>query len=221
MNFLLNGSDGYEGLSEEQKEIVRDKIIGFEKKVKQDIIQSDVLIQTYIPNYKAFLGEDFTNQIIVIAHSEGNLYANIIGDELSRENADFGRRFQVISVASPDTSIHGGWHITLVTDWIIKSIREIKNIFDLDPPLKANIDNRPDFEPGDLLGHNFIDNYMTKGSNSEKQISTISFLGMSSKVRCNVGTISTYQGLYENCVFCGLAPHLHCTKHANEFFPQN
>ena len=89
-------------------------------------------------------------RIVVVAHSQGNLYVNQVYDLLFPSPSSTGRdQFKVIAVATPaDTVAGGGDHTTLLRDPIYKSVDDAALLFSqfgipIPPALPENADNGP------------------------------------------------------------------------------
>lgn len=97
-------------------------------------------------------------KVVLVAHSQGNFYANRAWFELSStEQVSVG----IVSVANPDTRVADGRPYTTLTNDII--IRPIPFA------LRANTSNGG-FTLRDVTGHRFTDSYLAAGSNSRTQI---------------------------------------------------
>lgn len=228
--FLLNDIGAFDRLSPVIQDLIIEKMNLFNKLVRELIITSDPIIQEYIDEYWNYLNSDPTNRIIVVAHSQGNLFANIIAEEIDKRNITLGNRVIVISVASPDsTTFHGNFHVTLGTDEVAQDFKNYRDSVGLPPSLPANIDNdydaciegatQPDEFCPSARGHKFVDDYMFINSNSEQQITSIALLWMIGKTSCPGDNPSTYQEKYENCLYCGVGTHKYCTAQAAGLFP--
>lgn len=131
--------------------------------------------------------------MILVAHSQGNLYGNIAYFGIDPQYPD---RFGMVSVANPDDYVaDGGPYTTIEEDIIIGS---------LPTALDSNVDNFSNtyINPFDLSGHNFIKSYMFSGHDAEKQIledivNTIDKLSSSYEITEIVNTYNILQ------VVCG------------------
>ena len=87
-------------------------------------------------------------RVAVIAHSQGNFYANAAGEML---NAEERRRFDVLAVATPANYVFkDGSYLTLKQDRVIAAVRATQGAL---PP---NLDEGESA----LLGHDFVSQYL-------------------------------------------------------------
>ncbi len=97
-------------------------------------------------------------KVVLVAHSQGNLYANRAWDNVtSTEQRSLG----IVSVGNPDTKVADGRPYTTLTNDII--IRPIPFA------LPANTSNGG-FTFADVTGHQFVSSYLAAGSNSRTRI---------------------------------------------------
>jgi hypothetical protein len=118
---------------------------------------ADTALQEHIDTYSREILEG--KKVVVVAHSQGNFYANLAYQNLDLQ---YQPSFGIVSVANPDSYVAGGGpYTTLFGDHVIGPIPGA---------LRANIGNSllPNFK--DLSGHMFIASYMPAGSNSRGQI---------------------------------------------------
>ncbi len=113
-------------------------------------------------------------KVLVVAHSQGNFFANQAHDLLYYGNGPIEQQsFGIVSVANPSGFVGGsidGLYTTLEEDKVIASIRLILIGLPLaEKPLPANIENGElvTMEP---LGHFFLDSYLVSDSNSKAKI---------------------------------------------------
>lgn len=114
--------------------------------------------------------------VINVAHSQGNFFANVAWEILFRE---FGsakmRAFGIVSVANPASFVGGdGPHITLEEDVVIKTIKQtIQSIGRLNLDSLVSLPQEPNVTNAgstmisrDILRHSFVGEYTATGSNS-------------------------------------------------------
>ncbi len=101
--------------------------------------------------------------ITVVAHSQGNFYANAVKRTLlTQEN--YSARFAIVGVATPTSSIEGGGpYTTLTQDQVINAVRLAKG------SLVANTTN----SIASGLGHEFVSQYLKGDRSGEKILSDI------------------------------------------------
>jgi len=114
----------------------------------------DADLQKQVEAYQKDLDED--KKVIVIAHSQGNFYANRAYGNLNNPN------FKIVSVATPANKVAGdGRYTTSTDDLIIKAVTSI-DVSTLYP----NTTNTN--KTSDGLGHSFLDHYMQGNKSNEK-----------------------------------------------------
>lgn len=117
---------------------------------------ADTALQNHIDTYSRQMLEG--KKVVVVAHSQGNFYANLAYPNLSSQ---YQPSFGIVSVANPDSYVAGGGpYTTLQGDLVIAAVPG---------SLPPNISNS--FLPSlkDLTGHMFIPSYM-EGGNSRAKI---------------------------------------------------
>lgn len=118
----------------------------------QNVVTQSVL-QRHLNGYRSDQLEG--RKVVVVAHSQGNFFANAAYDALSAEER---RGFGIVSVANPDRRLPGiGSYSTLVQDLIIAGVPG---------SLPANVSN----SESTTLGHTFGRDYMRSASNSLQRI---------------------------------------------------
>lgn len=104
-------------------------------------------------------------KVVLVAHSQGNLFANKAYNQLTDAEK---RSFGLISVATPSNFVaDNGPHTTLLEDLVVVAIRTVKFGAGLPLPL---LPNRTNLGNRDLLGHDFFHAYLVSGSNSRAKI---------------------------------------------------
>lgn len=140
-------------------DFLQDKILAIAKEVDAAVVSANPSVQEHIALYNTYLSEG--KMIVLVAHSQGNLYGNIAYLGIDPQYID---GFGMVSVANPDSYVAGGGPYTTINeDFIINSILSA---------LPPNLDNF--FGPlnwGDIWGgHNFIKSYMAPGHKAEAKI---------------------------------------------------
>lgn len=138
-------------------DFLQNKLIEIANSVDESILQNNSAVQGHVEKYNKFLSEG--NKVVVVAHSQGNLYANIAYLGLdSQYNDGFG----IVSVGNPDNYVAGGGpYTTLDEDIIIGSVPG---------SLSANLDNFFGINLRDLSGHTFGKSYMAIDHQAETKI---------------------------------------------------
>lgn len=115
-------------------------------------------IQKHVDKYnkRLCLGD----KVVVVAHSQGNLFANIAYTGINENTID---GFGIVSVANPDSSVEGdGLYTTIDEDYIMALIPTA---------MPSNLDNF--IGPVNLkepFGHSFINSYMAEGRPAKTKI---------------------------------------------------
>lgn len=105
-------------------------------------------------------------KVVVVAHSQGNFFANAAYVRLhSGHDAITSRSFGIVSVANPAGSVGGsGPHTTLVEDLVIQAIA-LATPTGVLGPLEPNATNiASNAATSDWKGHGFVEEYMATGS---------------------------------------------------------
>ena len=98
------------------------KFRDYMRKYRQEILSDDRDLQRHVRKYRNFLKDDRYG-IVLVAHSQGNFYANMSHDILSSELGDLSDKFRIVSVGTPDSRVAGGdSHITNKNDFVISNI---------------------------------------------------------------------------------------------------
>ena len=125
--------------------------------VDESILQGNPSVRDHVEKYNKFLSEG--NKVVVVAHSQGNLFANIAYLGIDSQYID---GFGIVSVGNPDNYVAGGGpYTTIDEDIIIRSIPK---------SLPANLDNFFGINLSDLTGHIFAASYLTIGHQAETKI---------------------------------------------------
>jgi len=130
---------------------------------KSGLLTTDNLWK-HVKTYQTAIAEG--KKVLLVAHSQGNLFGNMAYNHLnSREKLSFG----MVAVANVDNNVLEADepYTTLVDDKVVLAL--IAAQFGLPTkPMAPNTENST--EPGDLLGHSFLQSYMADESNSEAKI---------------------------------------------------
>ena len=138
-------------------DFLQNKLIEIANTVDESILQGNPAVQDHVEKYNKFLSEG--NKVVVVAHSQGNLFANIAYLGLDSQYSD---GFGIVSVGNPDNYVAGsGPYTTLDEDIIIGSVPG---------SLPANLDNFFGINLRDLTGHTFEKSYMAIGHQAETKI---------------------------------------------------
>ena len=98
---------------------------------------------------------------VVVSHSQGNFYSNIVWTNLPTANKPL---YRIIGVATPDSIVGGsGPYISYEDDKIINAARWFTANSRIAEPLPAN---EPSAEFGSFTRHLFLEDYLRKNSNT-------------------------------------------------------
>lgn len=100
------------------------------------------------------------NRVILIAHSQGNLFADRALTEVKRIHPEYSNSIGIVSVATPASGLpHGNEYITAHDDFIIESLGAVNDA------LPSNFDNRSSlvnlFDGRDPSNHFFLASYFS------------------------------------------------------------
>lgn len=105
------------------------------------------------------------DRVLLIAHSQGNLFANQVMTALSPQ---YGNSIGMIGVASPASiEVSGATYLTARDDLVINKLREL-----FPSVLPGNVDNDHGVlnDPRDSLNHSFLDSYFNLTLDSRSNI---------------------------------------------------
>lgn len=124
------------------------------RRIDESRLLKDGDLQVQIQSYEKDLSAN--HKVIVVAHSQGNFYANESWRIL--ESAGRGTNFRIVGAASPASRMEGDSdYTTLKEDKIIGMVRLVKEV------LPSNTTNGG----SSILGHDFIDDYLDGESGSK------------------------------------------------------
>ena len=118
-----------------------------------DLLESvvDEDLRQHIQRYEGLLMAG--NRVLVVAHSQGNLYANAAHTRLAEKGLPMDA-FGIVSVANPASHVAGnGPYFTLVNDMVIHAVSIL-----FPNTLSPNVENNIDYT--DWTHHSFIDSYL-------------------------------------------------------------
>ena len=115
------------------------------------------------PGYRPLLKEG--KRIIIVAHSQGNFYANTAYDGLVRQDPGYANRLGIVAVASPDSRVAGGGpYITVPEDEVIAAVRLVYPATLAATPTSGFSANMPELGltvwSDASFGHNFVEWYL-------------------------------------------------------------
>ncbi len=117
-------------------------------------------LQNHVDEYNERLCQG--DKVIVVAHSQGNFYANIAYTGIN-ENVING--FGIVSVANPDSDVAGdGPYTTIIEDVLMAQV--IGSM----PANLTNFSNTNNKNPVDWSGHKFVESYLAEGRPAESKI---------------------------------------------------
>jgi len=151
-----------------------------------DVIEANSVVKKHIENWNDILTAD--NVIgILVAHSQGNLFANIVFTGIHSTKRD---RFGIVSVANPASFTAGGGPYTSnFVDIVVNLVPGAR------PP---NVHNFLGFNPSDFTGHLFGPSYLLQGHDSQKKIMNDIFNNINGRnANCMPGKYTVRQSTYQ------------------------
>jgi len=126
----------------------------------------DADLRRHVQRYKTVLMEG--SRVLVVGHSQGNLYANSAYTILANDSDDLPMEaFGLVAVATPSSLVAGGGpHITRTDDLVIDAVR-----FFYSGTLRGNVTN--DNTDSDWKHHSFIDSYLDGDRSGPMIISSV------------------------------------------------
>lgn len=145
-------------------ESFRDKLVEFAAAIDEQALLNTQDLSIHVIAYKNKILEG--KKVILVSHSQGNLFANqAYGNLSTSEQNSFG----IVAVANPDSFVAtGGPHVTLFEDLVIVAIRLAKARLGLPTPQLPNVTNF--LTLSDLTGHFFVESYLAPNSNSKSDV---------------------------------------------------
>lgn len=176
------------GIAQETSETFTDALVQIVSEGLADIAENIVLaqnpaVQEHIDKYNQLLGE--CKRVVVVAHSQGNLYANVANLGIEPTLAD---GFGIVSVANPDNMVGNGTepYTTLYKDLVIAAVELLYN------SANPNVRNYGVLEiPDPFHGHDFVENYLDTSRPAKEKI-----------INDLVGMIEQVQD-FDNIDYCG------------------
>lgn len=143
----------------------RDKILNRAATIDENAFLNSQDLSIQLTSYRNTILEG--KKALVVAHSQGNFFANEAYRQLSTsDKASFG----IVSVANPASSVAtGGPHTTLFEDLVIRAITAAKLATGSPTPQLPNVINNL-VALADLTGHFFVESYLAPNSNSRTKI---------------------------------------------------
>lgn len=138
-------------------DFLQNKLIEIANTVDENVLRGNPAVGAHVQKYNKFLSEG--NKVVVVAHSQGNLFANIAFLGIDSQYID---GFGIVSVGNPDNYVSGnGPYTTLDEDIIIGNVPG---------SLAANLDNFFGINLRDFSGHTFEKSYMAINHDAEAKI---------------------------------------------------
>ena len=110
--------------------------------------------------------------LMVVAHSQGNLFANALYDRIQLDDAMSAKRVHLVAVATPASVVGGnGPHVTLKSDGVINSLLPYLLSEGLLKPLDPNVENKIP-KPG-FMDHEFVKHYLLGDQSGAKIIEAV------------------------------------------------
>ena len=144
----------------------REKALELASRGEMNQAVRDADLRRHVQRYKTVLMEG--SRVLVIGHSQGNLYANSAYTILANDSDDLPMNaFGLVAVATPSSRVAGGGpHITRTDDLVINSVR-----FFYSGTLDGNVSNSN--ADSDWKHHSFIDAYLDGDRSGPMIISSV------------------------------------------------
>ena len=128
---------------------------------------SSVDVATHVASYTSDISEG--KKIVLVAHSQGNIFANLSAERLTSDQL---RSFAIVPVASPESFVRKSLtgHIRFLDDLVIGAAQVAKIALGLPSPLSPNDQDNVD---ADFLSHGFREAYMADASASDFVLNAI------------------------------------------------
>lgn len=115
------------------------------------------------PGYRTLLKRG--DRIVIVAHSQGNFYANAAYDVLVSQSSNYVHRLGIVAVASPDNRVAGGGqYITVPEDVVIAAIRFVYPLTLASSPVSGSSPNMAELGQATYdsaaYGHSFVQWYL-------------------------------------------------------------
>lgn len=111
-------------------------------------------VYAHVQSYESDIGEG--KKVILVAHSQGNIFANLAFQRIQSSNTDY---FTIIPVASPESFVRKSLvgHIRFSDDLVIMGVEIAKVAVGLAAPMAQNDEDDID---ADFLSHGFSEAYL-------------------------------------------------------------
>jgi len=115
-------------------------------------------VNNHVSSYKSDIGEG--KKVILVAHSQGNIFANWSYQRLSASESQY---FTIVPVASPESIVRKSLvgHVRFSDDLVILGVQAAKAIAGIPTPLPSNDSDEVD---ADFLSHGFKEAYLKDSS---------------------------------------------------------
>lgn len=142
-----------------------DRIRDTSARLAQSTSYNDPTVSRHAANYLSELLAG--KRVMVVAHSQGNLYANATWNALARNSSSAFDMdaFGIAAIATPANGVAtGDGYVTSDSDLVIDAVRIVSPL-----TLPANNDSVPSFPPEDRLGHDYNRIYIGSYANLSNQ----------------------------------------------------
>lgn len=134
----------------------------FRSRLVQEMVAGSSSTQTVNEHVSHYVADLTTKRVVVVAHSQGNIFATLAADKIAAEHTVLSKRFAVVPVASPEATfkgvkVGGGQdHVRFIDDLVILGVEVVRQSIGLPPPLDAHGSDNVDI---DWKGHEFLRAY--------------------------------------------------------------
>ena len=128
---------------------------------------SNVTVLEHVGHYTTDINEG--KKVVLIAHSQGNIFANLAFTQLPASQA---QSFTIIPVASPESTVRKSLvgHVRFLNDFVIGAVDVGRSLLGLPGPLPANDLTTVGISTG---FHGFVDAYLTDSSAANFILSSV------------------------------------------------
>lgn len=173
----------------------------FRSATVQSLVSGSTSTRTLNEHVSLYTNDLQTRRVVLLAHSQGNIYANLSASRLSSQSPSLYARFAIVPVASPEyycaKSLVG--HVRFSDDLVIGAVAVARSLLGLPAPLESNDEDNYDV---DFWSHYYLEAYYIDESSHRFIINgiltTARLLPAAPRIFVGEGVIS---GTYELSVY--------------------
>ncbi len=153
------------GLSDSIEQLLIQALLEFARDASFSLAGTETTVDEHVSAYRSAIANG--GRVLVVAHSQGNYFANAAYKALSEEKRE---HMEIIGIATPTSFVgllgQNYPYITLETDLVIKSMREVMLSAGIpNPPLVPNA-GAGSTDSADPLHHGFLEAYSLRGTST-------------------------------------------------------